>query len=374
MSQLILKPIPRLSDLDAQPEAVAMPRLRLGARPWVLVALVAVLVVAFVLVLIWGSVSIPTEQVLAVLAGGEAERASWTTIVQKFRVPKAVTAVLAGAALAASGLMMQTLFRNPLASPDVLGINSGASLGVAVVVLWLGALGSTMVAGLGFLADLGLTAAAALGAGLTLLVVLMMARRVENSMTLLILGLMVGNLTFAMVSLMVYFSVPERVQAFVNWGLGSFAGVTLEQLPILGVGVGIGLLLASMLPKTLNALLLGEAYAASLGLNPRRARLLIILTTALLTGTVTVFCGPIGFVGVAVPHLCRSLLNTSDHRLLMPAVLLMGGAVGLVAAVIAEVPGSTLTLPLNAVMAFFGAPVVIAIVLRQRNLQRAFAG
>jgi iron complex transport system permease protein len=241
-------------------------------------------------------------------------------------------------------------------------------------VLWLGALGSTMVAGLGFLADLGLTAAAALGAGLTLLVVLMMARRVENSMTLLILGLMVGNLTFAMVSLMVYFSVPERVQAFVNWGLGSFAGVTLEQLPILGVGVGIGLLLASMLPKTLNALLLGEAYAASLGLNPRRARLLIILTTALLTGTVTVFCGPIGFVGVAVPHLCRSLLNTSDHRLLMPAVLLMGGAVGLVAAVIAEVPGSTLTLPLNAVMAFFGAPVVIAIVLRQRNLQRAFAG
>jgi iron complex transport system permease protein len=371
MTQSILKPIPRFEDVQA--ELYAAPRLRLGMRPWLFIALAVLLLGAFVLVLVLGSVSIPLDQIATILTGGEAERASWATIIHKVRLPKAVTALLAGAALSAAGMMMQTLFRNPLASPDVLGIHSGASLGVALVVLSVGSFGGALVAGFGLMGDLGLAGAAALGAGLTLALVLTMARRVENSMTLLILGLMLGNVTFAMVSLLIYFSVPERVQAFVNWGLGTFNSVTVEQLPILIGGVLSGLGLCALLSKPLNALLLGEAYAASMGVNVRRVRLLIIITTALLTGVVTVFCGPIGFVGVAVPHLCRSLFDTSDHRVLTPAVILMGGAAGLLAALVAELPGSALVLPLNAVMALFGAPVVMWVILRQRNLQRAFA-
>ncbi len=371
MAQPILKPLPRRATY--QTEVETLPRLKLGVHPLALVGLLAVLLTIFVMSLAVGSVSIPLDQTVVVLLGGEPERASWTHIVLKVRLPKAVTAALAGAALSISGLMMQTLFRNPLASSDVLGINSGASLGVALVVLASGTVGGTLLAGAGFLTDISLAVAAIIGSAVTLLLILFIARQVENSLTLLILGLMIGNLTFALVSLLIYFSIPERIQAYINWGFGTFGGVTVDQIPVLALPVLVGLALAWGLAKTLNTLLLGEAYATSLGLNTRRARLLIIATTALLTGTVTAFCGPIGFIGIAIPHLCRSLFNTSDHRVLVPGVILTGAITAILMALIAEMPGYTLILPLNAVMAIFGAPVVIGIILRQRNLQKAFA-
>jgi iron complex transport system permease protein len=244
---------------------------------------------------------------------------------------------------------------------------------VALVVLSTGTVGGALIAGLGLRGDLLLAGAAASGAGITLLLVLVVARRVSSSMTLLILGLMLGYLVSALVSLLLHFAVPERTQAFINWTFGSFAGVTWDQAPILAGAVLMGLALAFVLIKSLNALLLGEDYARSLGLNIGRARALIILATALLAGSVTAFCGPVAFIGVAVPHLCRSLFNTSDHRILIPATVLVGALVALLAAVIAEVPGSNLILPLNAVTSIIGAPVVIGVVLRQRNLQQSFA-
>jgi iron complex transport system permease protein len=367
MSQSVLKPLPRIEDYQT------MPRLNLGIRPLLLVGLLAALLGMFLLSLAAGSVNIPLDQTITVLLGGQPERASWANIVLKVRLPKAITATLAGAALSVSGLMMQTLFRNPLAASDVLGINSGASLGVALVVLSAGVGAGTLLSGVSFISDLSLAAAAMLGAGLTLALILFVARRVESGLTLLILGLMIGSLTFALVSLLLYFSIPERIQAYINWGFGSFGGVTWSQLPILVMAVLAGLLLSGALGKTLNTLLLGETYAASLGLNVRLTRLLIIVATALLTGTVTAFCGPVSFSGVAVPHLCRSLLNTSDHRVLIPGTVLMGAIVALIVALIAELPGSNIILPLNAVMALFGAPVVIWVILRQRNVQKAFA-
>ncbi|NDJ62958.1 MAG: iron ABC transporter permease [Chloroflexi bacterium] len=369
MTDAIYKPIPRPADY-AQEGATA--RLNLGLRPLLLIGLLGALAGVFLLSLAAGSVSIPFDQVLTVLAGGEAERTAWTNIVLKFRLPKATTAALAGAALGVSGLMMQTFFRNPLAGPFVLGISSGASLGVALVVLSAGTVGGALLAGFGLTGDLLLAAAAAVGAGVTMFLVLLVAGRVRSSMTLLILGLMMGYLVSSLVSLLLYFAIPERIQAYISWTFGSFGGITWEQLPILAGAVIVGLIVALLLSKSLNALLLGEDYARSLGMNVDHTRAAIVCATALLAGVVTAFCGPIGFVGIAVPHLCRSLLNTSDHRVLVPGTILMGATVALIAALIAEVPGHTLILPLNAVTALIGAPVVIAVILRRRNLQSAF--
>ncbi len=371
MSHLTYKQIPQASDYI---KAKGYPQLNLGLRPTLLLVLFAGLCVVFILSLALGSVEIPIEQIITVLLGGEAEKTSWTNIVLKFRLPKALTAMLAGMALGVSGLMMQTFFRNPLAGPFVLGISSGASLGVAIVVLSTGAVGGTLIAGLGLSGDLLLAVAAGIGAGVTMALVLLLSSRVRSSMTLLILGLMFGYLVSAMVSLLLYFSVPERIQAYVNWTFGSFAGVTWEQLPILAGVTIVGLMLAGALTKSLNALLLGEHYARSLGMDIQLVRLLIVTATALLAGVVTAFCGPIGFIGIAVPHLCRTLFNTSDHRLLVPATILMGAIVALVASVIAEVPANNLVLPLNAVTALLGAPVVIMVILRQGNLGRSFGG
>ncbi|MFZ4816553.1 MAG: iron chelate uptake ABC transporter family permease subunit [Phototrophicaceae bacterium] len=367
MTDAIYKPIPRPADF-----ARATPRLNLGLRPSLLAVLFAALIGAFLLSLALGSVNIPLDQIMTVLMGGDAEKSAWTNIVLKFRLPKAITAALAGAALGVSGLMMQTFFRNPLADPFVLGVNSGASLGVALVVLSAGAAGGALLAGFGLRGDLRLVVAAALGAALTLGVVLLVAARVQNSMTLLILGLMIGYAVSAAVSLLMYFTLPERIQAYVNWTFGSFGGVTGGQIPILAGAISIGLILALLQAKPLNALLLGEAYARSVGVNVGLARLAIVSATAILAGTVTAFCGPIGFIGVAVPHLCRSLFRTSDHRLLVPGTMLMGAIVALVAALIAQVPGDNIILPLNAVTALMGAPVVMWVILRGRALQQAF--
>lgn len=369
-TQHYFKPIPKATDYADNP---ALPRLNLGLRPALLLVLVAGLIGAFVLVLAAGSVQIPLDQLIHILLGGEPDRASWGNIVLKFRLPKALTAMFAGMALGVSGLMMQTFFRNPLAGPFVLGVSSGASLGVALVVLATGSVGGLLLAGLGLTGDLLLAFAAAVGAGLTMAIVLLVASRIRSSMTLLILGLMFGYLVSAMVSLLLYFSVPERIQAYINWTFGTFAGVTWDQMPILVGVVVAGLVIAFLLTKSLNALLLGEDYAQSLGLNIMLTRVAIVTSTALLAGAVTAFCGPIGFVGIAVPHLCRSIFNSSDHRILVPATVLMGGIVALIASLIAEVPGNNLVLPLNAVTALMGAPVVIVVILRQGNIQRSFA-
>lgn len=341
----------------------------------ILITLAGALIAVFLLSLSLGSVSIPLEQIVTILFGGAAKKASWATIVLKFRLPKAITAALAGAALAVSGLQMQTLFRNPLADPFVLGISSGASLGVALVVLAAGvAGGSSLLAGVSLTGDVSLTVASITGSALVLLLVMAVARRVQSTMTLLILGLMFGYATSALVSVLLYFSIAERIQAYISWTFGSFSGVTWSQMWVFGPVIGVALVISQLLVKPLNALLLGETYARSMGLNVGLARLGIIAAAAALAGVVTAFCGPIAFLGIAVPHLCRSLLGTSDHRLLLPAVTLLGAALALAADLLAQLPGSQLTLPLNAITALLGAPVVIWVILRQRNLREAFAG
>lgn len=344
---------------------------RLGARRGVLLILFAALIATFLLSLAIGSINIPLHDIITILLGGEPARATWITIIRDFRLPKALTALLAGAALGVSGLQMQTLFRNPLADPYVLGVSSGASLGVALVVLSLGTTGSILLAGLGLTGDFGITLAAIIGSGLTLLLVVLVAARVQSVMTLLILGLMFGYGTGAVVSLLMYFSITERIQAYINWTFGSFAGITWRQMPIFVPVILIGLASAFALSKTLNAMLLGEHYARSLGLNVRRARLGIIISTALLAGTVTAFCGPIGFLGIAVPHICRGIFNTSDHRVLIPSTVMLGGSLALIADLIAQVPGQQIVLPLNAVTALIGAPVVVWVILRRSQMRNS---
>ena len=344
-----------------------------------LAGLALVALAVFLLSLAVGSVRIPIDEIVAVLLGGDASKPAWATIVLKFRLPKALTAMLAGAALSVSGLQMQTLFRNPLAGPFVLGISSGASLGVALTVLLAGVAvglgGSTsLLAGISLAGDTSLALSAIAGSGLVLLLVMSVARKVQSGMTILILGLMFGYTTSALVSVLIYFSVAERIQAYISWTFGSFGGVTWRQLQVMAPAIVLGLAGGHLLMKPLNALLLGETYALSLGLNVGRVRLGVIGSSAVLAGVVTAFCGPIGFLGIAVPHLCRSLLHTSDHRLLLPAVSFMGATLALGADIVAGLPGSQLTLPLNAVTALLGAPVVIWVILRQRNLREAFAG
>lgn len=339
--------------------------------PLLLVLLVG-LVVVFLLSLALGSVEIPLGEIIRVLLGGEASRDSWTNIILRFRLPKALTALLAGAALGISGLQMQTLFRNPLVDPFVLGISSGASLGVALVVLAVGAPGAALLAGVSLEGDLGLVAAASMGSGAVLGVVLLVARRVSNSTTLLVLGLMFGYAISAFVSLLLYFSIAERIQAYTNWSFGSFGGVTWSQMPIFAFVILAGLAVAFLLSKSLNALLLGETYARSMGMNIQQVRGFVILSTALLAGAVTAFCGPIAFLGIAVPHICRSLFHTSDHRILIPATILTGGIVAVLADLVAQLPGSRLVLPLNAITALIGAPIVIWIILRGRALKASF--
>ena len=346
---------------------------RPGPRRGLFPGMAAALLGFFALSLGVGSVSIPLDSVVAILWDGAGEKPSWTHIIHSIRLPRALTAILAGAALSASGLQMQTLFRNPLADPFILGISAGASLGVALVVLGTGVTGAGLLGGLGVLGQAGVVAAAVAGAALVLGLVLLVGRRLQHVMTLLILGLMFGYLTGALVSVLLYFSIPEQVQTYVLWTFGSFGAVTWGQLSVLAPVVLAGLGIAGLLVKPLNALLLGETYARSMGLGARPARLWIIASAALLAGAVTAYCGPIGFLGVAVPHLCRALFNTSDHRVLLPACLLSGGMLALAADLLARLPGSQATLPLNAVTALIGAPVVTWIILSRRTLRQSFA-
>lgn len=338
---------------------------------WRFAALLALAAVFFVASLASGSAAIPAADVLRILAGAAVGPASWTTIVHEFRLPKAVTALLAGAALAVSGLLMQTLFRNPLAGPYVLGLSAGASLGVALVVLAAAGGGAGLVAGLGLAGELGLVTAACAGAGAVLALVLAAARRVSN-LTLLILGVLFGYAVSALVTVLVHFSAAERIQAYLAWTFGSFGAVTWSELAVLAPALVLGLAAAFVLAKPLNALLLGERYAESLGLTVRRARFAILLATAVLAGGVTAFCGPVGFIGVAVPHLARGYFHAADHRVLVPGTALAGAVVALLSDLVAQLPGSASNLPLNAVTALLGAPVIIAVILRRRGLEASF--
>jgi iron complex transport system permease protein len=322
-----------------------------------------------------GSVNIPIRAILTILTGGQPENAAWRTIVLIFRLPKSLTAAFAGAALAVSGLLMQTLFRNPLAGPSVLGISSGASLGVAIVVLSVtaGWASADFLDGLGLLGELGIVLAASLGSICVLFLILAVSRKVRSVMTLLIVGLLFGYATSALVSILIHFSIAERIQAYITWTFGSFTATTWTKLRIFIPVVSVGLLGTLFAQKSLNALLLGEAYGRSMGVNVKRIRYVIILITAILSGTVTAFCGPIAFLGVAVPHLCRSFFNTSDHRVLLPTVMCVGAIVALAADLVSHVPGSQIVLPLNAVTSLIGTPVIAWVILRKRNMDETFA-
>lgn len=375
MTEQIMTSIPAMPTAKSAHVTATITPYQFGLRPALLLGLLGILCTLFILSMTLGSVEIPVRTVINILLGnGESVRGAYVNIVMKYRFPKAVTAMLAGAALAVSGLQMQTMFRNLLAGPFVLGVSSGASLGVALLVLSSGTatVSRLLLPSMTLTSDTSLILAAIMGAGIVMGLVVLVAQAVPNSTTLLIVGLMFGYLTSAIVSLLMYFSIAEQIQAYVNWTFGSFGGVTRSQLNIFAPVILVSLGLSLLLSKWLNALLLGETYARSMGLPVQTARLLIVLSTAVLAGTVTAFCGPIAFLGIAVPHVARMVFNTSDHRVLMPASVLMGAIVALIASMIADMPGTSLVLPLNAVTSLIGAPIVIAVVIKRRNLHKSF--
>jgi iron complex transport system permease protein len=323
--------------------------------------------VFFLLNILLGSIQIPFKDVWHILWGDYNGNEIWQNIVWKSRIPQALTALVAGAGLSVSGLQMQTVFRNPLAGPSVLGISSGASMGVAFVVLLSGTIGGVALSKVGVMGEIALTISAIIGSLSIMALIIFVSQKVKGNVTLLIIGVMVGYVANAVIGVLKYFSVEEDIRAYVIWGLGSFARVSGNQMTLFVSIMLVLLPLSFLLVKTLNLLLLGDAYARNLGLNIRRARLQVITCSGVLVAIVTAYCGPIIFLGLAVPHLCRSLFRTSDHRILMPASLLMGGAMALVCNLIARMPGFEGALPVNSVTALVGAPVVISVLFNKRR-------
>lgn len=324
--------------------------------------------VLFLLNLFLGSVDIPFRFIWNILWGmDEGESVIWQNIIWKSRVPQALTAMVAGAGLAVSGLQMQTVFRNPLAGPSVLGISSGASLGVAFVVLLSGSIGGMALSRLGFMGEIALTMAAIIGALSIMALIVYVSQKVHGNVTLLIIGVMIGYVANAVIGVLKFFSVEEDIRAYVIWGLGSFARVSGNQMMVFVCIMAVLLPLSFLLIKTLNLLLLGDAYARNLGLNIKRARLQVIACSGVLVAIVTAYCGPITFLGLAVPHLCRGIFRSSDHRILMPASLLAGAALALLCNLIARMPGFEGALPVNSVTALVGAPVVVSVLFKKRR-------
>ncbi len=342
------------------------------ARPFLFIAAAILLILAFLLNLGLGSVDIPISRVWDALMGNSRIPTD-RTIVLDIRFPRAAAAILAGIGLALSGLQMQTLFRNPLAGPSVLGINSGASLGVGLLILAGGPVQDFLQIGdMNASGSWALILASMLGSGAILFIVLLLSYRLSDPVTLLILGIMIGNLTFAIVSIWQYFSEPGRIKDFMIWSFGDLGGVTNAQLPYLVLAIGAGSLLAFTLQKELDRYLLGETYARSMGSNIQRTRIGTILSTSLLTGSITAFCGPIGFIGIAIPHMTRALLRTSKHGSTILGSLLLGPIVLLLCDMVARLPGSSSTLPISAVTSLIGAPLVIGVILRRKELGRSF--
>lgn len=317
--------------------------------------------------LLFGSVNITAEAVWHILTGNEVEKASWSFIVWESRLPQAITALLCGMALAASGLMLQTTFNNPLADPSILGISSGASLGVALVML---AGAGTITAGVFTLSGfLSVIIGAFIGSMLVMGIILFFSTLIKNSIMLLIIGIMIGYITSSAISLLNFFSTAEGVHSYMIWGMGNFGGVSLQQLPFFSLVTMAGLLITILLIKPLNALLLGTRYAENLGINIRRTRNLLLVATGLLTATTTAFCGPISFIGLAVPHIARLMLGTSNHNSLLPVTMLTGGAIALLCNFICILPGEAGIIPLNAVTPVIGAPIIIYVIVNQRKIQ-----
>jgi len=317
-----------------------------------------VLVALFLGNLVYGSVRIPIGSVLDILFGSFNEKIAWRHIVLESRLPQAVTALFGGAALAVSGLMLQTLFKNPLAGPSIMGISEGANLGVAVVMLYLTAnsYANTILASF-------------IGAAAVLFVILFFSKKIRNNVMLLIIGMMIGYLASSIISVLNFQAAADKVHQYVLWGMGDFSEVSIEKLPWLVALISIGLAGAILLVKPLNALLLGETYASNLGVNVKVTRFLILFFTGLLTASVTAFCGPVSFIGLAVPHIARLLLGSSDHRLLLPVTLLSGAAVALLCNMLTILPGGAGLLPLNAVTSIIGAPVIIYVIVNRKNIQ-----
>ena len=329
----------------------------------VLVALILLLMTAS---LMFGSVHIPADAVADILLGHEVEKSSWSFIIWESRLPQCITAALCGAALSASGLMLQTVFNNPLADASILGISSGASLGVALVML---AGGGTLSAGAFTLSGfLSVILGALAGASLIMGIILFLSTLLRNPVMLLIAGIMTGYITSSAISLLNFFSTAEGVHSYIIWGLGNFGGVSLDQMPAFTLLTVIGLSMAVMLIKPLNAMLLGPRYAENLGINIRRVRNVLLLATGILTAVTTSFCGPVSFIGLAVPHVARLTLGTSNHNALMPVTMLTGSAVALLCNLICILPGENGLIPLNAVTPILGAPIIIYVLIHQRKI------
>lgn len=326
----------------------------------------ALLVFLFILDLAVGSVKIPFIYILDALFNVSTDNQMWDTILFDFRIPKALTALAAGAALSVSGLQMQTVFRNPLAGPDVLGISSGASLGVALVVMGFRGVFST--GELSYLSSWLQIAAACAGSVAVLFIVTAVALRVRDIMTILILGILFGSAVSAIVSIIQYFSEQSVLKTFIIWSMGNLGSLTRAQLNVLLISTVSGLIMTVFSMKKLNLLLGGETYARSLGVNIKSARLFVFISTGILTGTITAFCGPIGFVGIAVPHIVRTMLGNSDHRLTLPCCILAGGVLLLAGDLLSQIPPDDTILPINAVTSILGIPVVIWVVFRNRKL------
>jgi len=326
------------------------------------------LTVLFAANLIYGAVKIPFDEVLKILSGSESGNAAWRHIVIFSRLPQAATALFAGASLAASGLLLQTLFKNPLAGPSILGISDGANLGVAFVMLLFGN-SFQLFSVYSLTGSLAMVMAAYAGACIILCIIIYFSAKVSSPVMLLIIGIMIGYLASSVISILNYYSAADRVRSFVMWGMGDFSDVSLERLPFFVICSLSGLLFAIALIKPLNALLLGETYAVNLGVKVKQTRIMILLCTGLLTASATAFCGPVSFIGLAVPHIARLALGSSNHTILLPVTILTGASVALLCNILTVIPGTESVLPLNAITPIVGAPVIIYIILNRKNIQ-----
>jgi len=329
-------------------------------------SLTLLLVLTLVLNISLGQVNIPLKEVFKSLTGEPASKETWEYIIVNFRLPKAITAVLVGMGLSISGLLMQTLFRNPLAGPYVLGLSSGSSLGVALIILGAAFLPSLVSEIL--LSSYGIIVASCLGSFLVLLLVLIVSSRLRDTATILIIGLMFSSFTSAVVSVLTYFSSAEKLQKFTFWSMGNLGNLSWQHILILSIVITIGLVLSLLSIKPLDALLLGENYARSMGLNIRKSRYSIIIATSLLAGSITAFAGPIAFIGLAVPHLAKLLFQTSNHKILFGSTILIGAILMLFCDMVSQMPGLEFTLPINAITSIIGAPIVIWLLVRKRSL------
>ena len=321
------------------------------------------IVILFILNLVMGSIRIPVSDVFSILLGDESEKASWRFIVLESRLPQAITAVLCGGALAVSGLMLQTAFRNPLAGPSIFGINSGAGLGVALVMLLLG--GSISAGSVSISGFVAILIAAFIGAMAVMAIIFFFSSIVRNNVMLLIIGIMIGYISNSAISLLNFFATDEGVKSYMVWGMGSFGGVSMKTMPVFASVTILGLIGALLLIKPLNALMLGDRYAENLGINILRTRNWLLIVTGLLTAITTAFCGPVAFIGLAVPHIARLILTTDNHRVLLPTTILCGAVIALICNLICFLPGENGVIPLNAVTPIMGAPVIIYVIAKK---------